>query len=172
MIFGWFARKRAPISEMLHAELVAAARRPVFYAELGVPDTVDGRFEMLCLHLFLFLRRGRTEPALEELAQEVLDRTFADLDRNLREAGVGDLSVPKKMKRLAGRFYARVNLYAPPLDAGDAEAIATALRRTALTDNPDGDAPRLAHYIIRAGAGLAAQPADRLLAGTIAFPHP
>jgi cytochrome b pre-mRNA-processing protein 3 len=172
MIFGWFRRKRAPIPELLHAELIAAARRPVFFAELGVPDTVDGRFEMLSLHLFLFLRRGRAEPALAELTQEVLDRTFADLDRNLREAGVSDLTVPKKMKQLAGQFYARVSLYATPLEAGDAEALAAALRRTALADSPEGDANRLAHYVIRAGAVLAAQPAGELLAGTIAFVEP
>jgi cytochrome b pre-mRNA-processing protein 3 len=174
MVFGLFRTKRPPIADKLHAEIVAAARRPVFYADLGVPDTVDGRFELLCVHLFLYLRRTKAEPGLAELTQEVLDRTFADLDRNLREAGVGDLSVPKKMKRLAGMFYGRVALYAPLVEAGDIDGLGEALTRTVYaeaTATPDA-VRRLAHYIVEAGHTLATQPVERLLSGDVAFATP
>lgn len=171
MILSLLRRKRSPVPEALYAEIVAAARRPGFYTDLAVPDTVDGRFELLILHAFLFLRRTKREDALSALAQDVVDRLFLELDRALREGGVGDLSVPKKMTKLAGLFYARIKGYEPHLDAGDRAGLAEVLERAIFAEAGNAEAAaRLADYLFRADAELAAAvPAETLLAGHVAF---
>src|SRR5690242_9073061 len=102
-----FGRTKRHIPEAtvraLYGAIVAQARAPAFYMNYGVPDTLDGRFELLVLHAFLYFRRLKREPAAEagEAGQAVFDLMFLDMDRSLRELGVGDLSVPKKIKRMA-----------------------------------------------------------------------
>ncbi|MGB1548449.1 MAG: ubiquinol-cytochrome C chaperone family protein, partial [Alphaproteobacteria bacterium] len=91
----------------LYTQIVAQARRKEFYTAGGVPDTLDGRFEMLALHAFLVLYRLKRLDA-DELAQALFDMMFADMDENLREIGVGDLSVDKRVKRMVSAFYGRV----------------------------------------------------------------
>lgn len=114
----------------LYHIIVARARQPRFYAEWGVPDTPDGRLEMIGLEAALVIRRLRAEgDAGRVLAQDVFDVMFADVDRNLREQGVGDLSVGKHVKRAAQTFLARCRALDPCLDAGDVEGIAIILDR-------------------------------------------
>ncbi len=103
----------------LYAGAVAQARQPVFYARLGVPDTVDGRFDLVALHIFLILQRLKAEPDAAPFAQAVFDAMFADMDRNLREMGVGDLSVGKKVKAMAQGLYGRIAAYEAGLAAGE-----------------------------------------------------
>src|SRR5262245_54639907 len=110
--FGSDRAAKEKVTASLYDQIVAAARQPAFYAVGGVPDTPLGRYEMISLQLFLVLHRLRGEVgAIREIAQELTDRFFAELDHSIRELGVGDLSVPKRMKKLARMFYGRVVSY-------------------------------------------------------------
>jgi cytochrome b pre-mRNA-processing protein 3 len=139
MVFGLFARtKPVPSVELLYGDIVAAARLKRLFSTMGAPDTVMGRFDALALHVILVLRRLRALPApAESLAQELVDRFFADLDSALREIGIGDVSVPKKIKKLGQAFYGRADAYEKALapDAA-ADALEQALARN-LLDRPD-----------------------------------
>src|SRR4051812_22915736 len=96
--FNHFRKPPAPPGtiEAIYGMIVAQAREPVFYRTLGVPDTVEGRFDMVLLHLWLVLRRLRESEGGVALSQALFDHFCADMDANLRELGVGDLTVPKR----------------------------------------------------------------------------
>ena len=155
----------------LHRRIVEVARDPALYARLGVADTVEGRFACLTLHVVLVLRQLRRLPApAREVAQELVDCVFRQLDASLRELGVGDMGVPKRMKKLAQAFYGRAAAYDAALDSGDpgrmAEALAEVLGQGA-------EALRgLAHYSLAAEAALAGQSLDHLLGAGPRFPAP
>ena len=172
MIFGFFRRPHEDErTRAIYAAIVAQARRPAFYSGFAVPDTLEGRYEMLMLHAFLYLHRLKTEPEpVRKQGQEVFDLMFLDMDRSLREMGVGDLSVPKKIKKMAGAFYGRTAVYDAAL-AGDGEGLAPALGR-----NIFGDETRytnaLARYVHAAVDQLAGQSGAVLAAGVPAFPEP
>ncbi|MGN6550895.1 MAG: ubiquinol-cytochrome C chaperone family protein [Pararhizobium sp.] len=133
MILSFFSRKKSDnrlIVDRLYASLTEAARLPLLYEEMDVPDTVMGRFEMVAAHVILFLRRARSgDRAVRDIAQEIVDEFFLDIDHSIRELGVGDMGVPKKMKKFGRMFYGRVDAYGKALDAGDEQALALALRR-------------------------------------------
>ena len=170
-----FARNQLrDAAERAYAAVVAQSRRPEFYAALGVPDTLDGRFEVICLHAFLYLHRLKSEKApAAALSQRFFDLMFADFDRSLREIGTGDLSVGRQVKRMAEGFYGRIRAYEEGL-AGDDAPLHGALERNlygTVTATPDQLA-RIAGYVRREAANLAGQPADALLAGTVGFGAP
>src|SRR5262249_19037461 len=105
--------------DALYGAIVAQARLPAFYLAYGVPDTVEGRFDIVVLHLVLLFRRlGREPKEARKLSQGVFDRFCRDMDHNLREMGVGDLAVPKEMRRLGEAFYGRAEVYERALNAG------------------------------------------------------
>lgn len=177
MFHSLFGRARAAnrrIADDLYEAIVAAARQEPFYSHWLVPDTPLGRFEMLSLHMFLFQHRMRDIPgAPRELAQLLIDDFFLDVDHSLRELGVGDVGVPKRMKKLAKMFYGRTGTYSAALEGGDQVALAAALTRNVRPDStawPQADA--LASYVFAANADLAAQALDEIMAGRIAFPSP
>jgi cytochrome b pre-mRNA-processing protein 3 len=176
MIFPLFRRPHGGDSiERLYGAIVAQARDPGFYAELGVPDTVGGRFEMIVLHVVLFFRRVRREPnPTKALGQAVFDRFCKDMEHNLREMGVSDLSLPTNMRRLGEAFYGRAASYEQGLAAGDEQALAAALARNVLAqDHPEaGDAARLAAYVCAAAAGLVRQDTAAFAQGIVRFPCP
>ena len=171
-------RRAEEAARQLYAEIVEQARRPQFYLACGVPDTLDGRFEMVGLHLFLMLRRLRRaraeNPAAEPLAQALFDVTFANMDESLREMGVGDLAVGGRVKRMAAAVYGRIAAYERGLDAPDGVALGEALRRNLYgTVQPDDMAlAAMADYLRREDAGLMGQSADGLLAGRVTFGPP
>lgn len=174
MIFGLFSRRRhnRQILDRQYETLTEAARQPLFYEQFGVPDTVMGRLEMISLVMILFFRRTRfSATSGQELAQEVIDAFFQDLDHSIRELGVGDPSVPKRMKKLAGRFYGRLEAYAAALDAGDEAQLAEALRRNI---HPEVDnAPSmaaLAGWAMRAEKHLATVPEEAVAEGRVTLP--
>ncbi len=137
---GLFGRGRTERSGYeLYGLAVAAARDPYFYAELGVPDTLDGRFDMVGLHAFLLIRRLSTETGGQPIAQAVFDAMFSDMDLNLREMGVGDLSVGRKVRVMWEAFHGRAHAYAEAMKIGP-EALAEALERNLWP----GDEQRLA----------------------------
>lgn len=159
-------------AELAYHRVVEQARQLGFFAECGVPDTVDGRFELIALHAFLYLRRlKRDQPQSAELGQFFVDVMFTDFDRSLREMGTGDLSVGREVKRMAQAFYGRIDAYERGLAQGG-----TALR-AALARNLFGTAPAtppariaaMAAYLRRETAGLDEQPTGALLAGDVRF---
>lgn len=177
MIFGFFRQKRHNriIVDRQYAALTGLAREPVFYRDLDVPDTVMGRFEMLSLVMILFFRRTRTAAAGgQELAQEIVDAFFQDIDHSIRELGIGDQSVPKRMKKLAGMFYGRLESYAAALEERDVARLASALRRNIYPGSPQ-DAPEmtgLARWMMDADAAITALPEELLSTGMLAMPLP
>lgn len=176
MILEAFKRRSrtAPgAAEAIYARIVAQARSPELYRDLGVPDTVMGRFEMIVLHTFLYLHRLKAaDAAARARGQAVFDAMFADLDASLREIGVGDLSVPKKIKAMAQSFYGRTDVYDRALDAGDEEALQRALARNVYGDEASRTSAvaGLAAYVKAAAAQLAVQPTPALVAEGPAFP--
>jgi cytochrome b pre-mRNA-processing protein 3 len=150
--------------------IVAAARHPVLYADWQVPDTLDGRFDMISLHAFLVLDRLKgTEQAFR---QELVDELFADMDRSLREMGVGDLSVGKKVRKMAEVFYGRIAAYDQAL-AGPEDALEAAVSRNIFPDGTEGPGPgRLAAHVRGQRAHLARQDAAEIARGHIHFKEP
>jgi cytochrome b pre-mRNA-processing protein 3 len=171
-LFGRERNANRAISDALYATIVAAARQPPFYSDWNVPDTPLGRFEMLSLHMFLFQHRLRGESgASRELAQILIDAFFADVDHSLRELGIGDLGIPKRMKKLARMFYGRTAAYADALERADREALAAALMRNVRPDAAAWpEAAELAAYVVEADAMLARQPSEGIRAGSLAYP--
>lgn len=154
----------------MYKAIVAAARHPVPYARWGVADDVDGRFDMISLHMFLALGRLKGEAA--QLRQRLVDEFFADMDRSLREMGVGDISVGKKVRKMAEVFYGRVAAYEAGLDGGR-DALTAALARNFFPGGDGADAAgKLADYVFTARTQLARAKTERLLAGEIDFPEP
>jgi cytochrome b pre-mRNA-processing protein 3 len=144
------------VAERLHDHLVAATRRPVFYLQFGVPDTFEGRFDLLVLHVALTLRRLRSlGGAADHVAQELVDLMFARFDIGLREMGVSDIGVPKRMKRMAQAFNGRTASYFAALDGGDRDALADAIGRNVLGGKTDGHV--LADYALQAERLLASR---------------
>lgn len=127
-MFKKSSRKPDPaVVEHLHNTITELARKPVFYTRFAVPDTIDGRYDLFCVMLSLFL--FRLQQIDGELAQAVFDRAFKDVERGLREAGVGDLSVPKHMKRMLAAFYGRAASYYEALEQQQTEGLAVMLTR-------------------------------------------
>jgi cytochrome b pre-mRNA-processing protein 3 len=167
---------RREVAQRLYLDLVNQARMPVFYRELGVPDTPEGRFEMVGLHVALLVRRLRAAGSPgRTLAQELFDLMFADMDESLRHLGIGDLSVGKQMKRLAGHFYARLRALDRALATVPAAPLAPMLRTNVYHG---GVAPgtqqleALASYVIAAEHGLRRQTIEDLLAGQARWMEP
>lgn len=154
----------------LYAAAVAAARSPVLYAELGVPDTLDGRFDLVGLHTFLLIQRLRRDaPPGPDLAQAIFDAMFRDMDQNLREIGVGDPSMARKMKQMWEAFHGRAAAYDAALADEDPSALAAALTRNVWRAGPAPHAAALAAAVRAQAAHLAAQPLDAFLAGAATF---
>ena len=167
-----FSRRtdRALAAAELYRQIVAQARQPAFYAEWGVPDTLDGRFDLVVLHAALVFRRLKAEPQAAEFAQQLFDHMFADMDQSLREMGVGDLSVGKHIKRMAEGFYGRVVAYDKALGEGDDAELEAALRRNLYGTTEAGDEAiaAVARYVRRQAAEIASEPLAAILAGHMA----
>lgn len=173
-LFGSGRQASRAITDALYGEIVAAGRQPLFYSHWNVPDTPIGRFEMLSLHMFLFLHRLREETgAAHEAAQELTDAFFLNVDHSLRELGVSDQGVPRRMKKLARMFYGRAMAYGAALDGRDDGAMREALARNILPEQAAGkSAQALAAYVFEAWDELAKQPVSALLSGKLHFPEP
>ena len=157
-----------PAIATLYGACVTAARQPAFYVELGAPDTVDGRFDLLLLHVILAMRRMAGEV---NARQQLFELMFADIDRSLREMGVSDMRIGKRMRPLITAFYGRSQAYEKAMAGGDA-ALSDALQR-----NIYGNAPvtteqlkALTNYVRHCMKDLAEQPITDILAGRITFP--
>ena len=177
------AEPRHPGALPLYEAVMAQARQPALYRDFGVPDSLDGRFEAIVLHLVLVLRRLKREfPEGVELAAALQETFFDDMDRSLREMGAGDLGVGKRVKRMAEGFLGRLASYEAALDrlavaleAREGEAaLGAALRRNVFGTLPEGqgDVAGLTAYTLAQAAALDAQPGAALHAGRAAFAAP
>jgi cytochrome b pre-mRNA-processing protein 3 len=169
-MFSWLRRK--PVNDPvagLHARIVAAALAPPLYMHAGFADSFEGRFESLTLHVFLVMRRLKSLPAPgPEISQDLVDRTFTGLDHTLRQIGISDTAVPRRMKELASAFLGRVRAYEEALSSGDRGMLLSALSRNALSGD---DADLLADYVLAADDHIAALGLEELLADQALFPR-
>lgn len=159
--------------ERLYGAIVAQARLPSFYMDYAVPDTPEGRFDLLVLHVHLVFRRLTGDEATRDTAQQLFDYFIADMDAALRELGVGDLKVGKKMRGVGEAYYGRANAYDAALKDTGEQALSTVLGRNIIGgDAQPVVAERLAHYVREAVAVLTAQDAQAIAAGNPSFPDP
>jgi cytochrome b pre-mRNA-processing protein 3 len=157
----------------LYGAIVAQARLPIFYTVYGVPDTVEGRFELIVLHLVLLLERLGRDGVAAAVGQELFDIFCRDLDDNLREMGVGDLAVPRRMRRFGEAFYGRQAAYRAALAAGDGGELENAFARNIFeSSGVDHRAARLARYARALMGQLDAETGDLILTGKPVFPSP
>jgi cytochrome b pre-mRNA-processing protein 3 len=166
-----------PIREagrVLYLAVVEQSRTPALYQALGAPDTVEGRFEVYSLHVVLLLDRfnGQGEHA-KAVSQALFDTYVKDLDSALREMGVGDLTVGKKMRKLGSAFYGRVKSYHSAFAALPDEApLRDLVTRTVYAEADASPAPALADHVLAQRAHLAEQPLEGLLAGKVDWKAP
>ncbi len=173
-MFSWFkgAARSRTIARELYGAVVAHSRRPELYTDHGIPDTPEGRFEAVALHLCLLLERLQREgQAGKDLGQQLTETFVTDMDDNMREMGVGDLAVPRRVKKAAAGLYERALRYRSAMSAG---ASAGALRETVreLVLGPGANAAKaegLAAHIREMAASLSAVPAGDLMAGRVRF---
>ncbi|MDX2259665.1 MAG: ubiquinol-cytochrome C chaperone family protein [Hyphomicrobiaceae bacterium] len=177
-MFNWLSARKAHRAtvETVYEAVIASARRPELYRDVNVPDTTEGRYEMVVVHLVIVLERLRAEgDATAPLSRDLIERFVIDMDDCMREIGVGDLSVPKKVRRAAAGLWERAELYRPSLGpSGDRAALARALAE-AMAGLPDAEDPAvsptpidfaaLAADLATINDRVAATPLDRLLAG-------
>lgn len=186
-------------AQRLYDAIVAQSRLPIFYLRHGVPDTVTGRFEMIVVHMFLVLERLQAEPAenadrAAQLGQALNEAFIGDMDSAMREMGVADVRVGKRMHQAAGAFFGRLMAYrkaveTPQPECDQADPLADAIARNVLADSEVENAPSegaqlaatsertlaaeaLAGYMRTTVALLAGISLDALSAGAIAWPVP
>jgi len=173
ILAGLFRRKSGEDhAGAVYTAIVSAARRPVLYEVYKVADTLEGRFDMVILHAYLVLDRLKTgDLAAQTFAQELADRIFLEMDRNFREMGVGDLSVGKRVRKLAEIFYGRIGAYAPAILEGEI-GLAEAFRRNVY---PDGVEPAalqgLVRYALAVRKGLAGLDPAQIARGQLRYPE-
>ncbi|WP_238122631.1 MULTISPECIES: ubiquinol-cytochrome C chaperone family protein [unclassified Xanthobacter] len=174
-MFSLFRRsKTRETIERLYGAIVAQSRRAVFYTDFGVPDTIEGRFEMVLLHTILVCHRLKDGGEAERtLSQQVFDTFVSDMDRTLREMGVGDLGVPKRMKKIGAAFYGRAAAYDEALAQADDAELAAALARNILErDLAAPEVAALTDYVRGAARALLAVPFETLERGELTLPTP
>jgi cytochrome b pre-mRNA-processing protein 3 len=172
MVINLFRRRRGDQTiEALYGAIVAQARSPSFYAEHGVPDTVEGRFDMIVVHLALVIRRLRSEA--EEgrtVGQAVFDAFCADMDHNLREMGFSDMAVPRRMRRFGEAFYGRASAYDRGLDEVSGNELSRALGRNIFGDEDHRGAAALAAYMRASEQELLQISGEDIVRGRVRFP--
>ena len=157
----------------LYTAAVTAARAPYFYADLGVPDTLDGRFDLVGLHASLLIRRLRAlPPPGAAVAQAVFDAMFSDMDINLRELGVGDMTVARNVRAMWEAFHGRATAYEAALDSAEPGALEAALARNIWRGTEAEGAPALARHVRSTVVSLDAAAPPDLMAGRFTFAAP
>ena len=169
----WFRNRTVKDAKalQLYGSSVAQARQPAFYRRDCVADTLDGRFELVMMHVALLLRRLTAEgEAGKQLGRAVVEQMFAALDDDMREIGIGDLNVPKKVHAAASAFYGRLNVYDEALKAGDLDALTGAAKRNfPAASGTEVASERIASYMMDTAGALAAQPLEDLLRGHVRY---
>lgn len=166
-----FSREKETAHE-LYKVIVEQARQPVFYADLGVADTFEGRFDMIALHMVLVIRRLKTDvQTTRKLSQALFDYMMDDFDLNLRELGIGDMGVVKRVKKMATAFYGRLESYDKGLLEEDNAALMAALERNLYQESEASPAnlAAVASYMRRESDRLATVGTDPFMKGQLEF---
>lgn len=174
MILPFFRKNRlsAPVYAVYNA-IVAQSRHEIFYAQWGVPDTLTGRFDMISLHMAMVFRRlKQDEEETKDFAQALFDCFFFDMDRSLREMGVGDLSVGKRIEKMGSLFYGMLASLNAALDGGDAEELEAVILRNIVDGQKSETSRQFAAYINQLEDQLRNQPAGAIVAGELTFGAP
>lgn len=174
MILNLFRKSTAtePVYAVYSA-IVAQSRHPHFYAEWQVPDTVTGRFDMISLHMALLFRRLRSEASRDkDFSQAVFDLFFKDMDRSLREMGVGDLGVPKRIQKMGNLFFGLLAALSEAMDRNDLPALERVLSRNIFDGGEGENVAAVARYLMRQDACVARQSSQAITDGTIEFESP
>ena len=166
-MLGWGQRRQMQRCEVLYASAVEIARDPAFFADHGVADNVDGRFDALALVVSLVMRRlNSCDDAGAALSQELFDTMFADMDLSLREMGAGDIGVAKRVRVMAEAFMGRLDAYTAALDDADRKVLAAALERNLLRGE-DTASEDLIDFVFELERRIAALEDDLLLSGRL-----
>lgn len=167
-------RERRRQAARLHSAIVEQSRLPAFYADMGVPDTMLGRYEMVCLHAYLVLTRLRRENRdCAQLAQTLHDLIFDDFDVALREAGLGDMGIGHRIKKLARNLHGRISVYERGLTSGDDDMAAILRRNMYASSEPEtAEVARMIGYIRAARSAIDETPTTALVGGAPSFPDP
>ena len=166
-MLGWGQRRQQAIPEILYDNAVEMARAPSLFADHGVADTVDGRFDALALVVALVMRRLKDcGDAGQTLSQQLFDTMFVDMDLSLREMGAGDIGVAKRVRVMAEAFMGRLDAYASALDSGDRTALAAAIERNLLRGEGEAGEP-LVDFVLELEVRIAGIDANALLKGQL-----
>jgi cytochrome b pre-mRNA-processing protein 3 len=171
MIMSLFRKNSAtePVYAIYNA-IVAQSRQPVFYADWGIADTVTGRFDMISLHMALLFRRLRAGSESDKaFSQAVFDLFFKDMDRSLREMGVTDIGIPKKIQKMGNIFFGLLAALNAAIDSGDKEALKAVLARNVYEQPTDEHVTALATYVLAQDQALVAQSASDITGGKLTF---
>jgi len=174
-LFGWLTKKGKihDAAFALYTALVTQARQPAFYVQGGVADTKEGRFDLILVHAFMLFRRLKSSPAQKELAQQVFDVMFADLDQNMREMGIGDVGILKRIRKMSESYHGRIVAYEEGVGAGES-TLAAALDRNLFADTnvTSGQIAAMTSYIYASIDHLATLGDAELMRGEVSFPAP
>lgn len=171
MILNLFRKNTATRAVVaVYSAIVAQSRQPLFYADWLVPDTVTGRFDMISLHMALLFRRLRTETGPQKnFSQAVFDLFFRDMDRSLREMGVGDLGVPKRIQKMGNIFFGLLAALNEAMDRNDRAALETVLSRNIFDGSSGPHVTALADYLFAQDRALVSRSAKEITSGIIQF---
>ncbi|MDF1748002.1 MAG: ubiquinol-cytochrome C chaperone family protein [Alphaproteobacteria bacterium] len=178
MIRSFFRTKltrEQKIALVLYEQIVTTARQPALYAKAGIPDTLEGRVESIALHTFLLFRRMTGRPGWDTIGGALSDEIVADFDRSLREMGVGDMSIGKKVKKLAQLFFGRFDAYWGAINGSEGAEDLDSVLKWGVFQGQDVDAARLAamnEYFDKQSAHLFAQTEKNILVGRVTFTAP
>lgn len=174
LLFGWLKKKdrKQTAAFELYTAMVTQARQPDFYAKLGVPDTMEGRFDLILVHAFILFRRLKADDGDRDLAQHIFDVMFADLDQNMREMGIGDVGILKRIRKMSESYHGRIVAYEEGVQSGAAE-LAAALDRNLFADCNVSDEQLMAMvgYVHDALAKLEDQTILQMQNGAVHFPE-
>lgn len=169
--FTSFRRKKQAYE--LYGKLVSQARNPVFYEKLGVEDSIDGRFDLILLHMFLADRRLETEgDKAKAVRRQLQEAMIADMDRSLRELGVGDMSVGKEVKKMGAAWFGRLKAYTAALsEDAPKQALASVIAKNVYRDEESAKGEFLAVYTLEAMQKLASYKIHDVLECRFDFPE-
>ncbi len=174
MILSLFGKKANPVRVLeVYSAIVAQSRHPIFYAQWGVNDTVNGRFDMISLHLCLLFRRLKTsEEKTRVFSQSLFDLFFKDMDESLREMGAGDMIVPKRIQQMGELFYGMLAKLTEALDKNSAQDLRSALSRNIFDGKEPASLALLEAYVVALDKELRAMETSTILSGNLKMTAP
>lgn len=171
MILSMFKKKPdANAVRKIYSIIVAQSRQPIFYSDWKIPDTVNGRFDLISLHMCLVLRRLKASDDVDrKFSQALFDLFFLDMDRSLREMGAGDMAVPKRIQKMGELFYGMLESLNNALDEGDNDALAQSLERNVYDGVAAPSLELLKQYVLDQTEEITRQQPQEIRAGTLQF---